>query len=301
MADQDEAVDETGRAYTFAIVGVGTALVVTLIGASTIAALGHQVPKELWAIGGALSGALVGILVQAPRLASGGEATPAAAGYKTHNAAVEAARSKAAEIVKAAGATPEQMAGVRVALQRVERQGAELKTKLTSTATVTAANEGGQAHRAAADAVQLQRVALEEITTKANESPRRPGTAGRKGSARSRARSCVEGRAGGGPARTGLVCGGEDDHGRSKDLRSADPVRRGAGAWGATRARRHPRPAVPPESKNCSYYAGTTKQAANALIALASAAGGALLGVFATSPGASKAAKARAGRGSLPA
>lgn len=295
MADQDEAADETGRAYTLAIVGVGTALVVTLIGASTIAALGHQVPKELWAIGGALSGALVGILVQAPRLASGGEATPAAAGYKTHNAAVEAARSKAAEIVKAAGATPEQMAGARVALQRVERQGAELKTKLASTAMVTAGNEDGQAHRAAADAVQLQRVALEDVTTKANESPADPELQAAKEVHEAAHEAASKAAPTAARREPGWFAAVKTITAEAKifvplilfAVALALGVLLGLGVI-------HAQP-CPPKATNCSYYAGTTKQAANALIALASAAGGALIGVFATSPGASKAAKAQAG------
>ncbi len=294
MGNQDAAAHETGTGYTFAIVGVSVALVVTLIGASTIAALGHGVPKELWAIGGALAGALVGILVPSPRLAAGGEATPAAAGYKTHNAAVEAARHKAAEIETAAGATPEQAAGAREALRLVERQGAELKSKLASTARVSSVSEGGQAHRAAAEAVQLQRDLLEDATAKANEAPadlQRQAAKEVHEAAHEAASQAAPGAAQRAPGWFAAV------KTITSEAKLLVPlllfgvaltlgVLMGLGAI-------HAQP-CPGEAKSCAYYAGTTKQAANALIALASAAGGALIGVFANSPGASKAAKAPA-------
>ncbi len=295
MGNQDAAANETGMGYTFAIVGVSAALVVTIIGACTIAALGHGVPKELWAIGGALSGALVGILVPSPRLASGGEATPAAAGYKTHNAAVEAARSKAVEIQRSAGVTPEQAAGAREALQQVERQVAGVKSKLASMARISLVNEGGQAHTAAAEAVQLQRDLLEQATQAAGNHPDDLGLRAAKevheaaGDAASQAAPGAAQRAPGWFAAVKTI---------TSEAKLFVPlllfvvalalgVLMGLGAI-------HAQP-CPGEAKSCTYYAGTTKQAANALIALASAAGGALLGVFANSPGASKAAKAPAG------
>ena len=48
------------------VVAVGSALVVLFAGASVILAVGHSVPTELWAAAGALSGALVGILAPPP-------------------------------------------------------------------------------------------------------------------------------------------------------------------------------------------------------------------------------------------
>jgi hypothetical protein len=67
--------DSRGIGYVLAIVGVGGALVVLIVGASIIASLGHEVPKELWAIGGALGGALVGILAPSPRSARSSNST----------------------------------------------------------------------------------------------------------------------------------------------------------------------------------------------------------------------------------
>jgi hypothetical protein len=295
MGNQEGVAHGEGPGYTFAILGVGAALVVTLIGASTIAALGHQVPKELWAIGGALSGALVGILVPSPRLASGGEATPAAAAYTTHNAAVEAARGKAAEIEKSAGVEPEQAAGAKAALQIVEQQGGELKHKLASTAMTASANEGGQAHSAAANAVQLQRDALEAVTRAAHNSPEDLELQAAKEvhEAAHEAASIAAPAAAQRPP--GWFAAVKTITAEAKifvplilfAVALTLGVLLGLGAI-------HAQP-CPAQAKSCAYYAGTTKQAANALIALASAAGGALLGVFATSPGASKAAKAAAG------
>jgi hypothetical protein len=46
--------------YSLAIMSVGAALVVLFAGAAVIAAVGHQVPKELWGAASTLSGALVG-------------------------------------------------------------------------------------------------------------------------------------------------------------------------------------------------------------------------------------------------
>ena len=49
-----------------AIVGVGSALVALFVGVGVILSLGHAVPTTLWSAASALSGALVGILVPPP-------------------------------------------------------------------------------------------------------------------------------------------------------------------------------------------------------------------------------------------
>lgn len=48
------------------VVGLGLGLIVFVAGVSTILALNRAVPTEMWAAGGAISGALVGLLVPAP-------------------------------------------------------------------------------------------------------------------------------------------------------------------------------------------------------------------------------------------
>jgi hypothetical protein len=54
-------------AYRYALVGIGAALGLFLIGASVIAAVGHTVPAELWTVGTALGGGLLGVLVPSPK------------------------------------------------------------------------------------------------------------------------------------------------------------------------------------------------------------------------------------------
>lgn len=83
--------------YSLAIMSVGAALVVLFAGAAVIAAVGHQVPKELWGAASTLSGALVGILVPSPKTkADAAGSAPVAAAAITHAAAVTAARGRAA-------------------------------------------------------------------------------------------------------------------------------------------------------------------------------------------------------------
>jgi hypothetical protein len=284
--------DREGTAYMFAIVGVSAALVVTLIAAGTIAALGHAVPKELWAIGGALSGALVGILVPSPNLAVGKEATPSAAAYKTHNAAVQGARRRAEEI-QAAGALPEVTAAAKDALLQVEQLRGNLKTPLAALARATAAKEDGQAHTAAAAAVDLQRGALaqakgwvaERAAAGAPEDPRLKAVVEVHEAAHEAASKAAPAAA---QRAVGWFAAVKTITAEAKifvpllvfTVALALGVLLGLGVI-------HAQP-CPKEAKSCAYYASTTKQAANALIALASAAGGAALGVFATSPGGKK-------------
>ena len=286
-------------AYALAIVGVGAALVVLIIGASTIAALGHAVPKELWAIGGALSGALVGILVPAPRPASR-EASPSAAAYGTHNAAVGAARRKVKEIKDSPEATPEEASAAKHALQAIEGCRGKLKAKLASTADATSLSESGQAHDAASAAVGLQQDALRDAKQVAAE-----GTPGDKGlaaavtvheaahEAASKAAPTASQRS------AGWLGGVKTIFTEAKILvplilfaaaltlgvlLGLGVIRAAACPQNVSLFEGHYQPLKGLEENGCSYYATTTKQAANALIALASAAGGALLGVFATSP-----------------
>ncbi len=287
-------------AYALAIVGVSAALVVMVVGASTIAALGHAVPKELWAIGGALSGALVGILVPAPRRA-GREATPSAAAYGTHNAAVAAAQRKVDEIKSSPAATPEETSAAKHALLAVEGCHGELKTKLVSMALAPSLSESGQAHEAAAAAIGLQQKALKEAKQVAAE-----GTPGDRGLAAAVAvhEAAQEAASQAAPAvaqrSAGWLGGVKTIFTEAKILvplivfaaALSLGVLLGLGVIHAvtcpssvTSFASHG-PVLKELEKQGCYYATTTKQAASALIALASAAGGALLGVFATSPGA---------------
>jgi hypothetical protein len=71
-----------------ALIAVGTGLVVFLAGVCVIAAVGKQVPSELWSAGSALSGGLLGILApspSSPTLGKAAAATVAAPATSTTN------------------------------------------------------------------------------------------------------------------------------------------------------------------------------------------------------------------------
>jgi hypothetical protein len=120
--------DSHGTGYVLAIIGVASALVVVIVGASTIAALNRGVPKELWAIGGALSGALVGILAPPPRTrTSGKEEAPLSAAAETVAAANEAARDRAQEEDNGGKAV---IQGAERGLQAITQRAKESKASL---------------------------------------------------------------------------------------------------------------------------------------------------------------------------
>ena len=79
-----------------AILAVGAALVALFLAAALIGAFGNGVPQELWASAGALSGALVGVLVPAPKTPATPTASAAAA--TVNSAALNAAKEKGNEI-----------------------------------------------------------------------------------------------------------------------------------------------------------------------------------------------------------
>ncbi len=87
---------QTKDPTTLVIVAVGSALVVLFAGASIVLANGNQVPTELWAAAGALSGALVAMLVPPGGPAAAmSQAAAREAGAHAHGEAVaEAARAE---------------------------------------------------------------------------------------------------------------------------------------------------------------------------------------------------------------
>jgi hypothetical protein len=85
--------------YRYAIVGLSVAVGLFLVGASLIAALGHAVPKELWTVGTALGGGLLGILVPSPHTTSVYKKAVAEANT-AHNIVASAAAAKATQPVK---------------------------------------------------------------------------------------------------------------------------------------------------------------------------------------------------------
>jgi hypothetical protein len=79
-------------AASLVILFLGAALIVFFFGVSLVLAVGEQpVPTELWAAGGAISGALVGILVPAPAQGGATSVASAVAGEVVQKSAVDAA------------------------------------------------------------------------------------------------------------------------------------------------------------------------------------------------------------------
>lgn len=84
------------KGYRYALIGLAVAEAVFLIGVSVIVAVGHDVPKEMWTVGTALGGGLLGVLVPRPQATSG--AKPFAEAITVHNAASLAALQAAEEV-----------------------------------------------------------------------------------------------------------------------------------------------------------------------------------------------------------
>lgn len=72
------------------VIGLGAALVVFIAGVSTVLAVHHPVPTEMWAAGGAISGALVGLLVPAPKRGGGEPAAEPVQGQPVQGQPVQA-------------------------------------------------------------------------------------------------------------------------------------------------------------------------------------------------------------------
>lgn len=77
------------------IVSLGAALVVFFIGVSVVLAVTGSAPTEMWAAGGAVSGALVGYLVPPPSQQTAAHVASATASNAVQDAAVEAAQEQA--------------------------------------------------------------------------------------------------------------------------------------------------------------------------------------------------------------
>lgn len=98
--------DGSAVSFRFVVVGVASSLVVLFAGASVILATGHSVPTELWAAASALSGALVGILMPAKR-ADAGAAAAKAGTEAGEAAAATVAATQPAAVADAANAAKE--------------------------------------------------------------------------------------------------------------------------------------------------------------------------------------------------
>jgi hypothetical protein len=91
---------ESRTSYSLAVVAVGVALVSLFAGAAVILAVGRSVPQEMWAAASALSGALVGILIPTPGRGAAAPDPVAAGANVSQAASLGAARSAAATITQ---------------------------------------------------------------------------------------------------------------------------------------------------------------------------------------------------------
>ena len=107
--------------YGLAILAVGAALVVLFAAAGLIGAFGTSIPQELWAEAGALSGALVGLFLPAPKTPPTPVAVAASAASAVsvvHRAALRAAVAKGQTIIDG---DPAQSGAVQAAIAEVKR------------------------------------------------------------------------------------------------------------------------------------------------------------------------------------
>jgi hypothetical protein len=282
--------------YVLAIGGVASALIVLIVGASTIAAVGHEVPKELWAIGGALSGSLVGILAKSPQFrGSGKEAAPLTAAQETIDAANKAAHASAA-----AQAPGDQAAvtSANEAVRDVESMGKQAKQELASMTGIGAVGPDTQTATltAATSVVHAQGQQLLKIADEAKAKPQDDALA-----ASLRVHEAAQNAA----VTTAAVAATPSDPGWLSGLKAmvSEPkllvpfglfvitvtlgILLGLGVI---------QPAACPSGLTCTY-AKTTAQAANVMISLASASVGALIGMFATASAGTTPAKAPGGAG----
>jgi len=150
------------REYTWAIVAIGAALVALFIAGGLIGAFGHDVPTQLWSAAGLLGGALVGVLVPAPKTPAE-VAAPAtvAALSAVHAEAVDAAKSKAGEISRSQVFLQDKKDAAQTAAAEVAAT-AKSHTAAASAAATVSAKVGGSliagavsAHKAAAERATL--------------------------------------------------------------------------------------------------------------------------------------------------
>jgi hypothetical protein len=151
---------ESRNGYSLAVLSVGVALVVLFAGAGVIAAVGHEVPKEMWSAAAALSGALVGILVPAPKTKKDAQGSATVAAAITHSAATTAALDRAAEVAADPGATAAVKRAAAAAAADVRGSGAEVARAATD------ATGSGQLPTGIVDAaIAVHDVGLTKATT----------------------------------------------------------------------------------------------------------------------------------------
>jgi hypothetical protein len=162
-------------AYRYAMIGLAVALALFLIGVSVIAAVGHAVPKELWVVGTALGGGLLGVLVPSPQATPGSK--PVAESTTVQNAASKAASDAAAEppTQTPEGAEPDSGQAARVKQKAEEAVDDVRKPENLDLAIAAASPSPGAGAAAAALAAQHfgKAEALEQEAGATNQTPAR--------------------------------------------------------------------------------------------------------------------------------
>jgi hypothetical protein len=145
-----------GSSVSLVIVFLGAAVVFFFIGVCVVAAVGEPVPTQLWGAGGAIIGALVGVLLPSPGRGATSAASTAAADA-AHSAAVQAATNAGAQQPQ----IPEVQTAVSQALDSVRGARAQIhgiNARLT---------QGSPPAAAAATAAQTTRLSLQSLVDQA--------------------------------------------------------------------------------------------------------------------------------------
>jgi hypothetical protein len=152
------------KGYRYSLIGLAAAETVFLIAVGTIVAVGHEVPKELWTLGTALAGGLLGVLVPRPQATS--DAKRAAESAVVHSAASQAA-SEAAEHLTASKAGTND--GAVAAAVRKSAQGAveAVQDDANLKGAIAAASPSPAGSGAAAAVLALQHGSMAKRKTKA--------------------------------------------------------------------------------------------------------------------------------------
>jgi hypothetical protein len=145
------------RGYSRAIAAIGAALVSLFVAAAAIGIAGGSIPTELWAAAGALSGALVGVLIPAPSV----KHHPIVRASVIHQAAVSAAARRAKAVLDDDTVKEPDKKNARAAFDRVieSREGSRYAIRAS-----TAARKAVERHVAKAaqpDAGAIEQAAAE--------------------------------------------------------------------------------------------------------------------------------------------
>jgi hypothetical protein len=145
------------------IVSLGAALVAFFIGVTVVLAVTGSAPTAMWAAGAAVSGALIGLLVPQPSQQTAAQAGSATASHVVQGAALQAAQRQADQTASEA---PEMQADVQDALQRVKDLSSTIQATNAIRGATLAPEEAGPA---AAQNARLMFKALASAAVEENQ------------------------------------------------------------------------------------------------------------------------------------